>query len=135
MEKDKTLAEVLEGIEDFRQENSIEHKLIDILIIAILATICGASRYVDIYKYAQAKIDAEKQYYASNEYSEVSEVKAAGQDAFSYTVLDKQMEVTSRYVFIVKGEDVYIFQSTIATEYQNQFSDDVDAMYESWALK
>ena len=56
MERDKTLQEVLEGIEDFRQENSVEHKLIDILIIAILATICGASGYVHIYRYAEAKI-------------------------------------------------------------------------------
>jgi len=55
MEKKLTLAEILEGIDDFRQENSVEHKLIDILIIAILATICGASGYLHIYKYAEAK--------------------------------------------------------------------------------
>lgn len=52
----KTLAEVLEGIEEFRQENSVEHKLIDILIIAILATICGADTYKRIEMYAQSKI-------------------------------------------------------------------------------
>lgn len=57
MEKDKTLQEVLEGVEDFRQEKSIEHKLTDILIITILATICGASGYVQIYKYAEAKYE------------------------------------------------------------------------------
>ena len=57
MEKGKTLQEVLEGIEDFRQENSVEHKLIDIFIIAILATICGAAGYVHIYEYAKAKMD------------------------------------------------------------------------------
>jgi len=55
MEKPKSLQEVLEGIDDFRQENSIEHKLTDILIIAILATICGAGGYAQIYRYAEAK--------------------------------------------------------------------------------
>lgn len=52
---DKTLAEVLEGIEDFRQENSIEYKLIDILIIAILSTICGADTYKRMEMYARSK--------------------------------------------------------------------------------
>jgi predicted transposase YbfD/YdcC len=56
MEKKKTLEEVLEGVEDFRQKNSVDHKLTDILLIAIVATICGATGYVHIYKYAEAKI-------------------------------------------------------------------------------
>ncbi len=55
MEKSKSLEEVLEGIDDFRQENSVYHKLTDILIIAILATICGAESYVQIFRYAQSK--------------------------------------------------------------------------------
>lgn len=51
----KTLVEILDGIEEFRQENSIEHKLTDILVIAILATICGADTYKRIEMYAQSK--------------------------------------------------------------------------------
>lgn len=57
MEREKSLKEVLEGIEDFRQENSVEHKLVDILMIAILATMSGASGYVHIYRYAKAKYE------------------------------------------------------------------------------
>lgn len=57
MERPKSLQEVLEGIEDFRQENSVEHKLIDILIISILGTLCGANGYAQIYRYAEAKIE------------------------------------------------------------------------------
>lgn len=57
MEKEISLREILEGIEDFRQENSIEHKLIDILIISILAILCGATGYVQIYRYAEAKYE------------------------------------------------------------------------------
>jgi predicted transposase YbfD/YdcC len=56
MEKGKSLQEVLEGIEDFRQENSVEHKLLDILLISILGTLCGANGYAQIYRYAEAKI-------------------------------------------------------------------------------
>jgi len=57
MEKKLSLQEILEGIEDFRQENSIEHKLIDILIISILAVISGAMGYAHIYRYAEAKYE------------------------------------------------------------------------------
>jgi predicted transposase YbfD/YdcC len=52
-----SLAEALEGIEDFRQENSVEHKLTDIVIIAILGTLCGADGYAQIYQYAKSKME------------------------------------------------------------------------------
>jgi predicted transposase YbfD/YdcC len=55
MECKMSLQEALEGIEDFRQEHNVEHKLIDILIIAILGTVCGACGYAQIYRYAEAK--------------------------------------------------------------------------------
>jgi hypothetical protein len=57
MEKKLTLATILEGVEDFRQENSIDHLLIDILIITIFAVICGANGYHQISVYAAANED------------------------------------------------------------------------------
>jgi hypothetical protein len=43
----------VEEMDDFRQENSVdsvEHLLLDILIIAILGTIYGANGYAQIYR-------------------------------------------------------------------------------------
>lgn len=57
MARELTLKEVLEGIDDFRQEKSVEHKLIDILILTILATLCGANGYPQIQEYGVAKFD------------------------------------------------------------------------------
>ena len=41
-------------IEDPRAENS-EHKLVDIIVIAICAVICGADTWVDVENFGQAK--------------------------------------------------------------------------------
>jgi len=54
MEKKLTLATILEGMDDFRQENSIDHLLVEILIITIIAVICGANGYHQISLYAKA---------------------------------------------------------------------------------
>jgi len=57
MEKKLTLATILEGVEDFRQENSIDHLLVDILIITIIAVICGANGYHQISLFADANVE------------------------------------------------------------------------------
>ena len=57
MKMKRSLKEILEEVEDFRREKSVEHNLIDILIISIIATICGAAGYVQIHKFAEAKFD------------------------------------------------------------------------------
>ena len=43
----KTLIESFENIEDPRKYN-VEHKLIDIILIAILAVLCGANGFNEI---------------------------------------------------------------------------------------
>jgi hypothetical protein len=85
--------------------------------------------------YVEKKIENEKPYYKQNEYSSVGDVTAAGQDAFSYNVVDTQTETVSRYTFIFKGDNVYIYQDTIMTEHMNDLLGDLDAMYESYTLK
>ena len=44
-------------IQDPRIDRSKRHKLIDIIIISILAVICGAERWVDIENFGKSKID------------------------------------------------------------------------------
>ena len=85
--------------------------------------------------YVENKIKTEKPYYANNEYSDVGDVTVAGHNAFSYSVFDKNTDIVSSYTFIVKGKDVYVFQSTIMAEHIGKFSNDIDAMYESFTLK
>jgi predicted transposase YbfD/YdcC len=51
----KSLQSVFEGIEDPRIERTKLHQLEDILLIAILAVICGAEGWVDIEAFGKAK--------------------------------------------------------------------------------
>jgi predicted transposase YbfD/YdcC len=57
-----TIADHFGQIEDPRVEWSIQHKLIDIITIAICAVICGADTWVDIETYGLAKKDWFKQF-------------------------------------------------------------------------
>lgn len=43
-----SLAEALEGIEDSRREKSVMYPLHEVLIIMLLAIICGATSYAKI---------------------------------------------------------------------------------------
>lgn len=49
------LKEHFGGLEDPRAQHSIEHLLIDIVLITICAVICGAESWVDIENYGLAK--------------------------------------------------------------------------------
>ena len=44
-----------EGVEDPRTGNAKEHLLIDIIVIAIMAVICGADSWVEIEEFGKAK--------------------------------------------------------------------------------
>lgn len=57
-----TIAEHFGQMEDPRVEWSIQHKLIDIITIAICAVICGADTWVDIETYGLAKEEWFKQF-------------------------------------------------------------------------
>ncbi len=51
----KTLFDSLEHIADPRAEHLTQHKLVDILVMAICATICGADGWEQIATFGQAK--------------------------------------------------------------------------------
>ncbi len=51
----KTLFESLEHIEDPRSDRTKRHKLVDILVIAVCATICGADGWQQIAAFGVAK--------------------------------------------------------------------------------
>ena len=53
--KSLTLFETLASITDPRIERTKEHKLIDILVIAVCATICGAESWEEIAEFGRAK--------------------------------------------------------------------------------
>jgi predicted transposase YbfD/YdcC len=53
----KTLVEHFSGITDPRVDRTKRHKLIDILVIAICATICGAEGWEEFELFGQSKID------------------------------------------------------------------------------
>lgn len=57
-----TIADHFGQMEDPRVEWSIQHKLIDIITIAICAVICGADTWVDIETYGLAKSEWFKQF-------------------------------------------------------------------------
>ena len=57
-----TIADHFGEMEDPRVEWSIQHKLIDIITIAICAVICGADTWVDIEIYGQSKYEWLKQF-------------------------------------------------------------------------
>jgi len=51
----KRLQSVFEGIEDTRMDRTKLHQLEDIILIAILAVICGAEGWVDIEAFGKVK--------------------------------------------------------------------------------
>ena len=51
----KTLVDCLREVKDYRNGNGIEHKLIDILVIAILGVLCGSDGFVEIEEFGNAK--------------------------------------------------------------------------------
>jgi len=53
----KTLVEHFSSITDPRIDRTKRHKLIDILVIAICATICGAEGWEAFELFGQAKLD------------------------------------------------------------------------------
>ena len=56
MELGNTCLKHFSGLEDFRLQNhNFRHKLSDVLIIAVLATICGADGWVEIERFGHAK--------------------------------------------------------------------------------
>ncbi len=57
-----TIADHFGEMEQSRVERSIQHKLIDIITIAICAVICGADTWVDIEIYGQSKYEWLKQF-------------------------------------------------------------------------
>ena len=52
-----TIADHFANMTDPRVERSRQHKLIDIITIAICAVICGADTWVDIESYGRAKLN------------------------------------------------------------------------------
>lgn len=57
-----TIADHFGLMEDPRDERSVQHKLIDIITIAICAVICGADTWVDMETYGLAKLEWFKQF-------------------------------------------------------------------------
>jgi len=53
--KPKTTADYFGGIEDPRIDRRKQHKLIDIITIAIYAVVCGTETWVDLEVYGKAK--------------------------------------------------------------------------------
>ena len=51
------LIDYLEALEDPRIDRTKKHDLIDILIIAICAAICGAKTWIDIEDFGNSKIE------------------------------------------------------------------------------
>ena len=57
-----TLQEHFSNIQDPRQQHKVEHKLIDILVLSIIAVICGADEYKEIEIFGNAKEPFLKQF-------------------------------------------------------------------------
>ena len=55
--KKLSLMEVLEGIEDTRRERSVMYELHEVLIIMLLAVICGATSYAKVEMFGKSKIE------------------------------------------------------------------------------
>ncbi|MBR2175986.1 MAG: transposase family protein [Clostridia bacterium] len=53
--KKLSLMEILEGIEDTRQNRSVIYPLHKILIIMLLAVICGAASYAKVEMFSKSK--------------------------------------------------------------------------------
>jgi predicted transposase YbfD/YdcC len=52
-----TLVQYFGDIEDFRLDRNKKHQLVDIIVLAVCCTICGANGFVEIETVASAKID------------------------------------------------------------------------------
>ena len=50
-----SLSKHFQNLKDIRAEHSIDHLLIDMVIITICAVICGANNWVEIENYGHAK--------------------------------------------------------------------------------
>ena len=57
-----TFTESFKNVIDFRQEWKVKHKLIDIIFIAVVATIAGADKWIDVADFAEDKEEFLKQY-------------------------------------------------------------------------
>lgn len=55
-ENGRRLAEVLVGIRDPRQAAKVEHKLVEMLVVAVCAVLCGADDFVEIEGWGKAKL-------------------------------------------------------------------------------
>ena len=53
----KTLMDCLGTIKDYRSGNAVDHKIIDILAIAILSVLCGADGWTDMEEFGNSKIE------------------------------------------------------------------------------
>ena len=51
----KNIIEIMEQIPDPRQGNGIRHKLIDVIIIGILAILCGYDEYTEMELFGEMK--------------------------------------------------------------------------------
>ena len=50
-----SLIEYFEGLEDPRMERKPDHKLVDIIVIAICAVICGADKWTQVEEFGKAR--------------------------------------------------------------------------------
>jgi ABC-type glycerol-3-phosphate transport system substrate-binding protein len=87
--------------------------------------------------YVEELIENGKKYdIDDSEFSGVGDVTAAGKDAFYYNVHRTRGDTLSRYYYVFKGSDVYVFQSTIYTEFMGEeIEGDISDMYASWTLE
>lgn len=51
------IVKYFKDVKDYRQIGKIEYPLIEILVISVLAVLCGAEGYADIYQFEKMKID------------------------------------------------------------------------------
>lgn len=58
----KGLIEIFSTIDDPRMENKIDHKMIDILVIAVCATLCGAESWTEIELFGEEKEKSLRKY-------------------------------------------------------------------------
>ena len=57
-----TFSESFKNVNDFRESWKVKHKLIDIIFIAIVATIAGADKWIDVADFAEDKEEFLKKY-------------------------------------------------------------------------
>lgn len=57
-----TISKCFEGVTDFRSDRGNNHDLAEMIFIALTATICGANSWVDVERFAKAKLDWFRRY-------------------------------------------------------------------------